>query len=102
MQESMNNVEFFRELELENIHQETKNQSLAKVCILPSSYFEEKNTFFFKCGFFTIPKFLEKPRLGGAELTSKFVCKIEDGVEEKFVQFKLENKRKFEIFIVSI
>lgn len=62
----------------------------------------KKKIRFLKYGFFTIPKFLEKPRLGGAELTSKFVCKIEDGVEEKFVQFKLENKRKFETFIVSI
>lgn len=44
---------------------------------------------------------MEKPKLGGDELTATFQRRIEESIEEKFNSFKVENDRKRNAFIVS-
>lgn len=50
---------------------------------------------------FSLKQFLEKSKLGGAEMASSFQHKVEDDVEEKYLFFKSENDGKRNVFIVS-
>lgn len=45
---------------------------------------------------------MEKPKLGGAELTASFQHRIQETIGEKFNGFKAENDRKRNAFIVSL
>ncbi|XP_031639340.1 atlastin-like [Contarinia nasturtii] len=46
-----------------------------------------------------LAQFLEKPKLGGDELRTKFQQKIENGTQERYQTFKAENERKRRDFI---
>lgn len=45
---------------------------------------------------------MEKPKLGGAELTASFQHKIEATAEERFNWFKSKNEQKRNAFVVSL
>ena len=47
-------------------------------------------------------QFREKPKLGGNELTASFQQKIENGTEQRFLNFRDQNERNFKAFIVSL
>lgn len=44
---------------------------------------------------------MEKPKLGGDELTASFQKRLDQTIEEKFNGFKVENDRKYKDYIVS-
>lgn len=51
--------------------------------------------------FFSI-QFSAKPKLGGDELASNFLKRIESSTTDKLQSFKAENERKRQAFIVSL
>lgn len=44
---------------------------------------------------------MEKPKLGGNEMTASFQRRLEETIEQKFIRFKAENDRKYKDYIVS-
>jgi len=74
MQRSVDNVDpFFKEHELMETHQRLKSETMAK--------------------------FMEKPKLGGDEMTASFQRRIEESTEGKLNAFKAQNEQKRAAFI---
>lgn len=44
---------------------------------------------------------MEKPKLGGDELTASFRRRLEETIQQKFNGFKAENEQKYKDYIVS-
>lgn len=104
--ESMGNavkrLEYFSEKDLGEVHLRAIDESMAKVCWTNFDFNQLNRFHVHKISVFPFfLQYLEKPRLGGAEIAFSFRKKFEYGADEKFHIFKTENEERRQSFIVS-